>query len=304
MLLHLLHNGAEFTNPYGIRTRPSSQSSSDSLSQFGTARDYHEFDMQNDLYWYKENDEDYAMPPVFAISDILGGPSEDKFVMTEVTGKQGENGISMNHLPDGMQSLGSTNCYDKHLPTNSTKRADDEVFKDYYDLKKHVHFEERTNKVSECTDYSCSAPLCACCGGTESNYVRDVDCGFPTFKATEENGNLCEPNGEASIALDAKYSIQDNSIYDWFGDLKINDDFGTQIIKNDYLITESDNQEPKGNAEVAEPCDPDLAVEEESCTISDELLMYTSREDEYEVFNLKIIHRKNRFVCFMDLPSS
>lgn len=287
---------SEFTNPYGIRTttRTSSRSSSDSLSQFGTARDYHEFDMQNDLYWYKEKDEDYAMPPVFGISDILGGPSEDKFVMTEVTGKQGENGISMNHIPEGLQSLGSNNCCDKKWPINSTKSADDEVFKDYYNLKKHVHFEERTNKVRDCADYSCSAPLCACCGGTGSNYVRDVDCGFPTLKASEANGNLCEPIGEASTAVDAKYSIKDNSMFDWFGDLKINDDFGTQIIKDDYHLTENGNQEPRGDAEAAEPCDPDVAVDEENCTISDELMMYTSREDDYEVFNLKIIHRKNR----------
>nr|GEW36165.1 protein kinase superfamily protein [Tanacetum cinerariifolium] len=44
---------SEFTNPYGIRTvkGASSHASSDRLSQFGTARDYHEFDMQNDLNW-------------------------------------------------------------------------------------------------------------------------------------------------------------------------------------------------------------------------------------------------------------
>ncbi|KAI7741057.1 hypothetical protein M8C21_006936, partial [Ambrosia artemisiifolia] len=75
---------SEFTNPYGIQNLKgaSSHASSDRLSQFGTARDYHEFDMQNDLNWYRENDEDYAMPSCFDDADPFGGQSEDKFVMT------------------------------------------------------------------------------------------------------------------------------------------------------------------------------------------------------------------------------
>ncbi|GFY84486.1 protein kinase superfamily protein [Actinidia rufa] len=58
---------SDFTNPYGIQTmtRVSSQASSDRLSQFGTACDYQDFDMQNDLYWYNEGDEDYTVPPHF-----------------------------------------------------------------------------------------------------------------------------------------------------------------------------------------------------------------------------------------------
>ncbi|KAK3228959.1 hypothetical protein Dsin_000840 [Dipteronia sinensis] len=47
---------SDFTNPYGLRSasRGSSDASSDSLSQFDTARDYHDYDMQNDLYWHDE----------------------------------------------------------------------------------------------------------------------------------------------------------------------------------------------------------------------------------------------------------
>ncbi|KAD5962104.1 hypothetical protein R6Q59_014364 [Mikania micrantha] len=83
----------EFTNPYGLRTvrGASSHASSDRLSQFGTARDYHEFDMQNDSNWFREKDEDYAMPSCFENSDPFGGPSEDKFVMTFEKEKQNEN---------------------------------------------------------------------------------------------------------------------------------------------------------------------------------------------------------------------
>ncbi|EPS72763.1 hypothetical protein M569_01993, partial [Genlisea aurea] len=70
---------SEFINPYGIlATRPASRASSRNSSQFGTARDYADFDMQNDLFWYKERDEDYAMPPLFVAGDMAGEPSEDK----------------------------------------------------------------------------------------------------------------------------------------------------------------------------------------------------------------------------------
>lgn len=305
-VIHLLPNGAEFTNPYGIRStsRPSSQSSSDRLSQFGTARDYHEFDMQNDLYWYKENDEDYAMPPLFGISDIHGVPSEDKFVMTEEKGKQGENGISLNHISEGLQSLDSTNYYDKQWHINLTKSTDDRVFKDYYGLEKNIHDEESLDKRGDCTVYSCSAPLCACCGGAGRHYVKDpVDSGIPNFEVVEANSSLSGPTGETSTGFDANHSVKNNSMYDWFGDLKSNDDFETKTTKDDYHINDIGNLGPISDAEAAELYDPDPAADEANGAVSDELLMYGSKEDDYDVFNLKIIHRKNRYVPCMVLLS-
>ncbi|KAK9077942.1 hypothetical protein SSX86_001999 [Deinandra increscens subsp. villosa] len=106
---------SEFANPYGIRTLrgASSHASSDRLSQFGTARDYHEFDMQNDLNWYREKDEDYAMLSCFDNSDPFGGPTEDKFVMTLEKEDQDDNlGLDFDPL------LEKTNCLDKVWPTS------------------------------------------------------------------------------------------------------------------------------------------------------------------------------------------
>ncbi|KVI09949.1 dual specificity tyrosine-phosphorylation-regulated kinase 4 [Cynara cardunculus var. scolymus] len=98
---------SDLTNPYGLKTliRASSHASSDLLSQFGTARDYHEFDMQNDLCWYSQKDEDYAMPSCFHSSDPLGGPTEDKFVMTLEKENQIDDRI--------LDSLEKTNSLDK-----------------------------------------------------------------------------------------------------------------------------------------------------------------------------------------------
>ncbi|KAL3630587.1 hypothetical protein CASFOL_023571 [Castilleja foliolosa] len=71
---------SDSTSPYRIHTTlPVSRASSDKSSQFGTARDYLDFDMQNDPF----------VPSVF---DFDGDdPSEDKFIMSEQTGEPVED---------------------------------------------------------------------------------------------------------------------------------------------------------------------------------------------------------------------
>lgn len=88
----------EFTNPYGVRTsRPASQTSSDGLTQFGTARDYPDFDIQNDLFWYKEKDENSVASPVQADRDFYGDLTEDKFVTAVQIGEAMEDRVA-HHL--------------------------------------------------------------------------------------------------------------------------------------------------------------------------------------------------------------
>ncbi|KVI04853.1 Protein kinase, catalytic domain-containing protein [Cynara cardunculus var. scolymus] len=126
---------SEFTNPYGIRTTRgvSSQASSDRLSQFGTARDYHEFDLQNDLNWYRERDEDYAMPPSFDNSDPFSGPTEDKFVMTAEKENQDEN--RQPFFDPILDPFEQTIYLDKPWPLTSIGYVKDGVkVTDYYDL--------------------------------------------------------------------------------------------------------------------------------------------------------------------------
>ncbi|XP_076940568.1 uncharacterized protein LOC143609805 [Bidens hawaiensis] len=114
---------ADFKNPYAIQTLrgASSYASSDRLSQFGTARDYQEFDMQNDLSWYREKDEDYAMPSSFDNFDPFSGQSEDKFVMTNEKENQNDN-LDLDFDP----LLDKSNRLDKVWPT-SIGYLDDDV---------------------------------------------------------------------------------------------------------------------------------------------------------------------------------
>ncbi|XP_076942259.1 uncharacterized protein LOC143612075 [Bidens hawaiensis] len=139
---------ADFKNPYATRTLrgASSYASSDRLSQFGTARDYQEFDMQNDLNWYREKDEDYAMPSSFDNFDPFSGQSEDKFVMTNEKENQNDN-LDLDFDP----LLDKSNRLDKVWPTsigyldddvldikNNNKSCDDDIVGDSISKRNRV----------------------------------------------------------------------------------------------------------------------------------------------------------------------
>lgn len=180
----------------------SSHATSDTLSQFGTARDYHEFDMQNDLNWYREKDEDYPTPSCFENSDPFGGPSEDKFVTTLEKENQNENReIVFDPVFDPLEK---TNRLDKVWPTTLCSSLKGIVLNDLVEDSKRTHDLQK---------------------------------------------QICEKNVDFDL-------------------------------NRDY--------------------DADKVEELDAVATNDESLM-NLKEDEYEVFDLKIIHRKNRlvdlFVC-------
>lgn len=237
---------ADFTNPYGIRiTRTSSQVSSDRLSQFGTARDYPDFDMQNDLFWYKERDEEYGMPPLCGDTDFDDDPSEDKFIMAMQTGQPIEEEEQSKYSLMSQRDLASME--------NLTYKP----CTDYYGLSKNFRIEESDKKREEnCNDYSCSAPLCACCN---------------------DPADYCLENLQVTDITDRQY-------------IEFND------FEKNSQSNENENSDFNDDKMVAgEP----RALDEEGGAISDELLIFDTKEDEYEIFNLRIIHRKNRFGIYI-----
>ncbi|KAK4351338.1 hypothetical protein RND71_030651 [Anisodus tanguticus] len=257
---------SEFTNPYGIRTTaaPTSQSSSDRLSQFGTARDYHDFDMQNDFFWYREKDEDFPMPPYFGSSD---GPSEDKFVMIEAS--------NWEYKSQGWPI--ATTVHNGKL---------DEGLKDYYHLDKQKHLEGKG-------EFSCSSPLCACCKGPNGGDPDDTD-----INLTEANYFQYGTTGERKTEDGNNGSIETSCNINWVGDLKGTPDLQPNAVDKDYYSYVPREYEPKDDRlEALE------AADEEGGATSDELLMFEGK-NEFEVFNLRIIHRKNRtgFEESKDLP--
>ncbi|PIN06582.1 LAMMER dual specificity kinase [Handroanthus impetiginosus] len=233
---------SEFTNPYGIcTTRATSQASSDRLSQFATARDYHDFDMQNDLFWYKEKDEDYAMPPFFGDRDFDDNPSEDKYVTSVQRGEYTENLVT-----------------NKHFESRWEKNLDNKAFKDYYELDQHFRLEG-------------------------SVYTGDpIEHKLGDLKVIDDNK-----------LSDTTFSFRRDYTYDSVGRFDNTDDFHT--VKKDSRPNENENYEfIYDQALGGEPHEPKVAVDDDGGTISDELLKYETKEEDYEIFNLRIIHRKNR----------
>lgn len=278
---------SEFTNPYGIRTTaaPTSQSSSDRLSQFGTARDYHDFDMQNDLFWYREKDDDFPMPPYFGSSDSVGDPSEDKFVMIEASERQNAPRPSWEYKSEGWPIV---TVHNGQL---------DEGLKDYYHLDKQKHLEGKGGMG----EFSCSSPLCACCKGPKGIYGGDPD--DMDINLTEANYFQYEQTGERKTEVGNNYFIETSCNTNWVGDLKGTLDLQPKAVEKDYLSYVHREYEPKDDRMEALEGKPEEAADEEGDATSDELLMFEG-ENEFEVFNLRIIHRKNRtgFEESKDLP--
>ncbi|KAM7270484.1 hypothetical protein ACFE04_029698 [Oxalis oulophora] len=243
---------SEFTNPYCLRTMSptNSSASSDRLSEFGTARDYPDFDMQNEFYWYDGKDDGQFMSPSFGGTHLFGCQSEDKFIMT--SDDQFENMLNSYGTSDRFQAEADVDDYlDKQCIFNKALSNDENrmTLSDHFRLDKdnNLH-EDCSENIDTCcgddVDYSFSASEETCLNDFQSKCV--VEKGFP------ENGlDDCELHDEE--VPDAH-----NELNAFAGD---------------------------GN-------------------IIDELQMYETREDEYEVFNLRVIHRKNRtgFEANKDLP--
>ncbi|GLT89188.1 hypothetical protein SLE2022_071830 [Rubroshorea leprosula] len=246
---------SEFVNPYGLHSasQDNSDTSSDRLSQFGTAREY----IQNDLYWYEEKDEDDFMTPSFDGPDFFGCPSEDKFVTNSVCSE-----------------------YDHHKWQRDMELMDSHFWDKSSELDRGIEQE-----IRDCSDYGCSSPLGKCFEGADGFYDQDP-VNFSCISSKETCLNVLQLNSTPN-----SYSVKKGSGDEWVWGFKGISDFPHKIAETDFLPniitsygvedTENGKLEPKGAAD-------------EEVNDSDELAMYNTSEDEYEVFNLRIIHRKNR----------
>ncbi|OMO76021.1 hypothetical protein COLO4_25732 [Corchorus olitorius] len=288
---------SDFVNPYGLHSasQADSDTSSDRLSQFGTARDYPDFDMHNDLFWYDEKDEDYFMTPCFAGSDLYGCPSEDKFVTTSETEKQHDDTLSLHKKPEGFQTEASIDYLDKPCLFNMTCiNGENEVQAlDYYhfdgcnglggdfDREESSLYDENPKNLTYVSSKETDL------NNLHLKVARDINPDYNSASEHKSNKNL--------------YSSQRSSI-DWIDGFKGASDLVDKIADKDVLPNTIDSygvEDDEDNGEVIEP----KAAADQVNDATDELLMY-SNEDEYEVFNLRIVHRANRtgFEENKDLP--
>lgn len=284
---------SEFTNPYGVDSaaQGNSVASSEHLSEFGTARDYHDFDMQTNVHWCDEKDEGCFMTPCFDGSAYFGCSTEDKFVMSFETERQSVNPFGSDCKSEGFEPTG-TNYLDKPCLLNITSMGDlNEVpVTDYYHLDENIHPEGSVIQESRnCAVYSCSVPPCECCAGTEGFYGRD-----PANYSSKESNLYVKVVGEIPIGRDSKGEINEkSSANDLIGEFNSISNLYIESTGKDFQPNENDSHEDEHGEVIGESHQPEATVNEEEGVIADELPIFQTQE-EYEVFDLKIIHRKNR----------
>ncbi|KMT18197.1 hypothetical protein BVRB_2g023690 [Beta vulgaris subsp. vulgaris] len=268
---------SDFTNPYGHRstTQADSDTSSDRLSQFGTAREYNDFDMQTDL-WYDDKDDGPYMTPSFGGVDPFGCPSEDKFVMTSgMATNLSRNPFSFNRLLEESEE----NDHHLEFPSHSHKIASDVVVngqvKDCYQLDEKKGYpagvELDLGRIGsrDCEDF-------------DSNLKEVIlsELGLRIAKQRLSDTEILIEGNEKDMTeeLDGSRSIYETDKQDLLLVNSCKYNFGANDEEDLVKITE----------------EPRSAINEQESTILEEIPYGETNEDDYEVFNLRIIHRKNR----------
>lgn len=294
---------SEFSNPYGLHStsQANSETSSDRLSQFGTARDYPDFDMQNDSYWYDEKEEGHFMTPSFNGPDYFGCPSEDKFVMTSETGKQFENSLGLYDKSEG-EIEGNIDYLDKQCLYNVTSVNNKN---EAQSMNYHHDFDKKNQLEGDIDRDGSSAHNCKFFTETGGIYGKNsVDCIYSSSKGPDL-GDFQLKVGESPTDYDTVPVHMENKNANYYG-IKGSKSDWIEGFKSTSGIVENgidDFEVGDGGGVNGEAHELAAATGGEDVN-ANELLMYYNQEDEYEVFNLRVIHRKNRtgFEENKDLP--
>lgn len=295
---------SEFVNPYGVRSvsRTNSDASSDRLSQFGTAREYNDYDLQNDVYWYDDKDEGHFLTPSFHGSGPFGCPTQDKFITNSESQKYLDNSLDFNGTLDVFRSDSNANYSNK--PSLYDMAFTNEGQKLH--LFESRHFDEESQyelfkrKEEDSTPYG---------GGImyESylNLHNNSTIGF-TLKDVEgvcsedDSGTKHIANGSSN-----RYATKHTSDDSVDRPLSSSDlhkrDRGEEFIFEN-IVKNEDVDDPIDNGDISNP--EAVGGQGEESVFADEILMQENLEDEYEIFDLRIIHRRNRtgFEENKDLP--
>ncbi|KAL5710212.1 hypothetical protein ACHQM5_020803 [Ranunculus cassubicifolius] len=306
-----------FTNPYGIRTGRRIKSEASSAEDFGTARDYRDIDILNNNYWYDEKDEDYLKHSSFGKADFLACPPEDKFVTTlEAEGRYEQPASGLEFGEGGFHSETSIVCLDKSCPLYNMPMNYERDLKlqDCYDLDQTMQSKQGHEEGLECFDQSDNRmPLCDCCARLqEGQGVNSEDCR-QLYALNESNMSVTQLRKVGSGHYDCDLTMKNEKEGSFrhpkdnhdTEDLRHETKLQLAVIENSSTSYRDDEYEREDVIETLDELhDPVTVGQGEECSTPSELQMYESREDEYEVFNLRIVHRKNRtgFEANKDLP--
>lgn len=267
--------------------------------------------MQNDLFWYDEKEDGSFVTPSFKEPDLFGGPSEDKFIMSSETEKQCENPLDLNQKSEYFQSETKSDYLDKTCLFNVAPIIDHSEIPltDCYQFdKKNKHEASLEGDTVVCSHYGCSVPLNNCCTGVGEFYGENpADYNYLRMKETDSNdflGNVVEDIPHADIDSSPSKTINKNLNYsannsltnDWFEGSKGSSDKHIKVTEKDFTVNGIYDYDVDNSGKINEEINAPEAAADGDDVPADEILMYDTHEDEYEVFDLRIIHRKNRFV--------
>ncbi|KAK9159081.1 hypothetical protein Scep_005655 [Stephania cephalantha] len=280
-------SSSAFSNPYGLLsiTCAKSEGSSDGHSEFGTARDYHDSDIFNDLYWYDDKDRDRAQSGSLGGTDLFICPSEDKFVTTLEADEQYKEAPGLDFASEGFCTIASTSALD--LPFVPDKIAIDDV--DDVPVKDVYHWDclQPEQGIDEGKV------------GHGKNHLRPGN--FSDFRIESEENHVGESNDSSQMKTFKEPNHVPSRLKD-ARSIPCDSDFTSDHYKKSEPLPFSENSfrpdEVNGYGDdreaVEEPHDPEATLEDDEHSSANEFPMCDGYEDDYEVFNLRIIHGKNR----------
>ncbi|GAB2299519.1 hypothetical protein Dimus_033585 [Dionaea muscipula] len=283
---------SEFTNPYGQHSTSElhSDASSDRLSQFGTAREYSDFDMQTDL-WYDDKDEGYYFSPVGGF-DPFGCQSEDKFV-TVAHNKSEVPRFGSQHLSEGLQSQVNFNHVKDPLQIS---RASPEV--ERYGHIDYYHLDDNIIPHDQGVNIGFNNP------DPHKSFVEAK--GLERCDSLDLKEAILNGFQQTSVPTSVDSNPVSEEVVKYLSLFSNAQDSPKKVVgsKTTYIAAEEDfplhytyDNEDGDDKEVVEGSQEiNAAVDEQETAVAQELLISEGFEDEYDVFNLRIIHRLNRLV--------
>ena len=249
--------------------------------------------MQNDSYWYDEKEEGHFMTPCFNGPDYFGCPSEDKFVMTSETGKQFEISLGLYDKSEG-EIEGNIDYLDKQCLYNVTSVNNKN---EAQSMNYHHDFDKKNQLEGDIDRDGSSGHNCKFFTETGGIYGKNsVDCIYTSSKGPDL-GDFQLKVGESPTDYDTVPVHMENKNANYYGIKGSKSDWiegfksTSGIVENgidDFEVGDGGGVNGEAHELAADTGGEDVNA--------NELLMYYNQEDEYEVFNLRVIHRKNRFL--------
>ncbi|KAJ6812454.1 putative serine/threonine-protein kinase PKH2 isoform X1 [Iris pallida] len=306
----MVSSPSDLLNPYGFwsPTRPKSNDSSERHSEFGTARDYNDFNIFGDSTWYSDQfvSEGYLKDPFFvpATSSFL---SEDKYVMSMEAKEHFKEQQSDKPEMCSCSFPLCDCCGGKFAERDKTLSSGSAIYGRYQIL------DDETERLDECGDDGFQWKKDDCQkgilwksnslyepyhirekGSSEISSVEEIQV-IVAYAADQSTFTNHDPssgqksNGRAMFSTNIDDEDMGNGGYNLQSPPTVND--GHEFGKLGTFDRECQDAGAVGDG--GEDHDTDA-----------ELQLYSSHEDEYEIFELRIIHRKNRtgFEENKDLP--